>query len=145
MKYILYLYIPNFQCIMKQKGSISDMCEYRDKVIVQMYWSVRKQLFKAGAVSNMHICHIIARMPVKRYFISYDAARAVLYKKERKDFFSYRYVLLCCFRKKYNEYKKRFPLVGKSELLTKVLETPAPCIGVSPSRIRAILIKQGIK
>lgn len=136
---------------MKKDGSKSDFCIRRNKEILRIYLLLRKELIKYGMLSNMDICHLIARMPARRFFLSFDAARAAIYdipQINRTNFaFSYRRTLLCCFRTRYFALKNKYQGldVSKKEIIWEALESPAPCLGISPARIRSILYEGGLK
>lgn len=133
---------------MKHKGSISQAFLRRDTIIIPDIYRRAKSLATYPTTTE-NLFKIAADLSVDKYYISDDAAlryvRRRYYKGERKKFLSpfkeklfnalYEKVLRMMEEEKYREQ-------GLATTIILALNTPAPCIGLSPLELYG-LYKRG--
>lgn len=123
---------------MKHKGSISQAFLRRDTVVIPEIYRRAKQLAEYPTTTE-NLFRIAAELPVDKYYISDDAAlryiRHRLYKGKKKKFLSrYKEMVFEALYEKVTDMMKeeRYKKQGLATTVICAMETPAPCIGLSP-------------
>lgn len=131
---------------MKHKGSVSLVQIIRDREIVQLFFKLKRTCLYRDIPS---ICRVICDSPASRHYISEERARIVLMKhikgKKTPTVTHAKERMYASFIKAYFSVAGTDSMRIVREAVIKAIDMPSNSFGISASRIRYILRKEGMK
>ncbi len=132
---------------MRHKGSVSQVNKKRNETLLSLFSKAKNKV--SWPADMKKICRVMADMPVGEFYISDEAATVYAWQRfyhgQRKRFKSRRRQRLYdAFYQKVLELKRKpeYKESPISTIATIALLQPAPCIGLEPSFIYTILLKE---
>lgn len=130
---------------MRKNGNYNFIRDIRQNAIECLY----SQMRASGDFPNLHaICVELESMPMPLHYISYRMARS-LYTSyfDRGDLHTRKWPtkkrLYDSFIKECKKLRASGRYTSDRDIITNALLSPAPCIGLSESMIRRILVSMG--
>ena len=131
---------------MRHRGSVSQINKDRNKTIIYLYRKALDML--PWPTTQQEICEKIAILPTPQFYISFDTAlyyvRCRYYQKQEKQFLNeYKQRLFDAFFNRFLELVENpsYRNYKMKTLINMALDSPAPCLGMSPWMIYDFLRK----
>lgn len=131
---------------MRHKGNISEVKRERDKLVMRLFREIKRS---CTCETVGEICRKIAHMKMDRYYISEERGSELYYKHKKTgwmpDCNGYAASLQKSFVMQCLELERKGGMTCVRHIARAAVYMPAPCLGLSPNRIRRILREGGMK